>query len=407
MEYKQKKLRKDPYGNILEKGEQYEKKTGLYRYEYIGVDGRPHRFRAKTLQQLREQKKQTEHDLLEGLNTAAAKNITMNVLFDTWIENRRKIKAQTVANYKSMYDNNIRDSFLGEMPIANIKKSHIEKFYRQCEKAGLAKNTIKLLKTCLMQPLESAVDDDLIRKNPVRRVEYDGDEAVRTALTQDQQNILLTFVKDHNIYGYCYGWILFVIETGLRAGELEGLTWDDLSADGNSMQVNRQIQYRNINGETRQRIEQPKTAAGVRKIPLTEKAKDALKVQRVIDMKSGKRSTATIDGVGGFIFVNKNGKPYLTSSLNFVLKNIVNAYNDLEEATAEAEGRKPVLLPHISAHILRHTCCTNMQLKNMNPKVIQKIMGHKKLDITLNTYSHVDDGSVEQEMKRVGLLKRA
>ena len=56
-------------------------------------------------------------------------------------------------------------------------------------------------------------------------------------------------------------------------------------------------------------------------------------------------------------------------------KNIVNAYNKRETILAENENREPELMPHISAHILRHTGCTRLGENNVNPKVMQYVMG--------------------------------
>ena len=69
---------------------------------------------------------------------------------------------------------------------------------------------------------------------------------------------------------------------------------------------------------------------------------------------------------------------------------------------AKEERRKPVLLPHISAHILRHTGCTRMAEAGMDPKVLQYIMGHADVTITMGIYNHVcGKERVAREMKKL------
>ena len=58
---------------------------------------------------------------------------------------------------------------------------------------------------------------------------------------------------------------------------------------------------------------------------------------------------------------------------------------------AKQEKRKPEEIPHISAHILRHTACTRMAETNLDIKVVQYVMGHVKISVTMDVYNHVTD----------------
>ena len=55
----------------------------------------------------------------------------------------------------------------------------------------------------------------------------------------------------------------------------------------------------------------------------------------------------------------------------------------------------------ITPHVARHTFCSNMAKSGMNPKTLQKIMGHSDIGVTLNVYTHVDFEDVQEEMKKV------
>ena len=145
-----------------------------------------------------------------------------------------------------------------------------------------------------------------------------------------------------------------------------------------------------------------KTEAGERDIPLTTKAKRSLIKQKELDLllgKAGKR--IEVAGENNYIFINSQGKPFATNAINFVLRDIAKEYNEQEAERAKKENRESVLLPHISAHILRHTACTRFAESEIDPKVLQTIMGHADINVTMNVYNHVDNERVKREMEKM------
>ena len=107
--------------------------------------------------------------------------------------------------------------------------------------------------------------------------------------------------------------------------------------------------------------------------------------------------TVTVDWYSGFIFVSLTGNPHSISGINAVLTNIVNAYNRQEISEANEEKREAVLLPHISAHILRHTFATRFCENETNLKAIQEIMGHSDITTTMDIYAMATE-EVKQEV---------
>ena len=104
---------------------------------------------------------------------------------------------------------------------------------------------------------------------------------------------------------------------------------------------------------------------------------------------TGTTSKEIIDGYRGFCFTTKTCAPIMPSAVNSVLYNIVNSYNK----TVKCEGEEK--LPKISAHILRHTACTRMAESGIDVKVLQYIMGHNSINVTMEVYNHV---SVERRI---------
>ncbi len=77
------------------------------------------------------------------------------------------------------------------------------------------------------------------------------------------------------------------------------------------------------------------------------------------------------------------------------------SYNKFETATAEVEGREAILLPRFSCHVLRHTYCTRLCKNDVNIKVIQTVMGHKNVKITLDIYAEVSEEKQKSEMDKL------
>ena len=70
-----------------------------------------------------------------------------------------------------------------------------------------------------------------------------------------------------------------------------------------------------------------------------------------------------------------------------------------ESKLAEEEKREPELMPPISSHTLRHTGCTRLGENNVNPKVMQYVMGHSDAQITMNVYNHIAEKSHVEPVK--------
>ena len=97
--------------------------------------------------------------------------------------------------------------------------------------------------------------------------------------------------------------------------------------------------------------------------------------------------TQKIDGYSGFVFSSSNGNVCLPGAVNQAINRITDAYNIEETELAKQEKREPILLPHFSCHILRHTFCTRLCENESNVKVIQSIMGHADIQTTMDIYA--------------------
>ena len=115
-----------------------------------------------------------------------------------------------------------------------------------------------------------------------------------------------------------------------------------------------------------------------------------------------KDKSIEVDWYSGFVFTAKSGRPLMPNGVNSVLYNIVDAYNKTEVERAKKEYRKAELLPKFSAHVMRHTACTRMAECRMDVKVLQYIMGHANIDVTMEVYNHIGELTrIENEIARL------
>lgn len=135
-------------------------------------------------------------------------------------------------------------------------------------------------------------------------------------------------------------------------------------------------------------IEETKTDAGVRQIPMTDDVYECF--QRIIANRKKPTVEPMIDGKIGFLYLDKNEMPMVALHQEKYFQHIREKYN----------GIYKVQMPIITPHVCRHTFCSNMAESGMNPKTLQYIMGHLDISVTLNTYTHVKFEDAEEEMKK-------
>ena len=377
-----------------------ERKT-VYSWRLLATDKNPEG--KKYDLSLREKEKEISRDLDDGINTTLAHQINLNEMFEMYLRSKKKMSSKTKAKYRQLWKLHVAESPLGLMAPGKMKKANIQHFYAGLSDEGMSDTTIRMYHNNLIQPtLVYAVDNDLLRKNPAKGC-LDGytDYKKRNALTREEQRIFLDFVKNSKYYNVYLPMLQIMIGTACRIGEISGLTWDDVDMKKREIHINHQLVYEKVDGKATLYIDTPKSESGNRTIGMTSQVRNAFLEQKALCIRLGRRSVVEVDGYKDFIFLNNWNRPYTTTGFNAVLGRIVTHYNKEEQKKAEKEKRKPLLLPHISNHILRHTGCTRMAEAGMDIKVLQTIMGHSDPAITLKVYDHVDNERMKNEVLKV------
>ncbi len=408
--------RRDNKGRILKDGES-QRDDGRYMYRYQSPDGTrktiyswrlvetdSHPAGKKKELSLREMEVAIQKDLMDGININGA-SVTLNELFLKYIRTKKRLKSNVKDNYVCLYNKHVKDSLIGNRLVKDIRKIDILNLYATISDSGLSNGTIHIIHNNILSPMfQMAVDNDWIRKNPSEKClkEYPHDPLNRReALSSEEEKIFLNFLEKDNVYSKYLPIVELVLETALRRGEILGLTWKDVDFKKGFLYIDHQLQYCSTGGKYIFRIGTPKTDLGKRAVPLSKKAVLLLKNLKEKEDFNSLRSQVSIDGYRNFIFLNgQKNNVLIPRQFGDGLVAACKKYNKEETRLADRENRGPKLLPIITPHILRHTACTRMAEAGIDIKVLQTIMGHKTVDLTMNIYNHADLERVKREFTK-------
>ena len=398
------KVRFDDRHIRLKTGES-QRDNGTYVFRWTDKVGKRHAVYADTLDQLREKEEEILLDQHDGIR-ADKKEMTVNELYGLWKNLKRGIKDNTMQNYIYMYESFVMPTF-GKNRVAQIKKSDIRKFYNLLlDKKYLGISTLDTIHNILHQTFQVAVDDGMIRQNPTDnmlrelKLAHGFNTEKREALTLPQQKLFIEYLLNTPRYRHWYPIFFIMMNTGMRAGEITGLRWRDIDLEEGTISVNHTLVYYNHRDEKGcyYSINTPKTKAGERIIPMTEEVKKAFLMEKQYQIDAGIESIGRVDGYDDFIFVNRFGKVQNLGSLNKALERIMRDCNG-QILDKTPPDQKPVLLPHFSCHILRHTFATRLCESGISLKVVQTILGHVDISTTMNIYVSVTSELQHKEIR--------
>lgn len=397
------KLRKDNKGRVLQKGESQRKIDGMYIYTYVDPYGKRCYAYSKDLFSLREKEAELMRAQLDGLDYYVGGHATINMTFDRYMSMKHNLRESTRSNYIYMFDQYVREEF-GNKFLADVKYSDVKLFYLHLlNDKNLAINTLDNVHTVLHPIFDMAVRDDIIRKNPTDGVMTEikktskKNTGVRHALTVEQQKAFINAIRVSPEYVHWYPLFATLLGTGMRIGECAGLTWKNVDFDLRRIRVDHAATYYRRGEHVGFAITDVKTEAGVRYIPMMDAVYDALMNEYERQKRDG-FSFYELDGMTGFVFTNKLGSLHNPHCVNLAIRRISEDYNAREIIAAKKEKREPVIIPHFSCHVLRHTFCSRLCESDMNLKVIQEIMGHRNIETTLDIYTEVNYNKKQDSM---------
>lgn len=351
-----------------------------YRVEvYLGIDPITDKKLRKTKTfKLMKDAKAWEVKILRDYKTGElniSRNMTLSQYLDYWFDTyvMSKTKYGTQKGYRSIV-NRIKE-YLGHIPLDKLKTPHVDRFYADLDKE-LNKNgskrysgtTLFKFHKVFNQAIEKAVGWDLLVKNPVKYASPKSEDTKEiTVWDMDQVKYFLNNIKDSSIHQIYYP-VLIAFHTGMRAGEICSLKWENVNLKEKYIDVKYNAVEEKGKGIV---LDDPKTDASKAKVIMTDELAEELselkKNQKIHKLKTG----IDLD----FVCRWGDGRPLRPTYVSKAFKYHVERLN----------------MPYLTFHGLRHTHASILYELGATSQEISKRLRHSRVSTTDDIYIHLKE----------------
>jgi integrase len=302
-----------------------------------------------------------------GTKTPTRSRVAFSALVAEWKATVLPMyKRSTQKNHRHILDKHLIPRF-GEKTITDVTRQEIQAFVAHLNQAGYAPKSIDHIHDVLSAVLRTAVKWGHLQTNPARDVDMPTLKTVRPKWVLTTQQALQLLEALPPLARTLAGLAML---SGLRRGELFALRWQDLDEHGRMLVVQEAV-YEGC-------FDTPKTAAGSRQIPISDGA-----LRLIANWKARVKPTE----LDALVFSTWSGKPI---SPNNVLR------QQIFPACDRFGFKRATWLT------FRRTYSSWAHQKGVPGKVVAQLMGHAKVDTTLNVYTQVIDGALRAAVDKVG-----
>ncbi len=291
---------------------------------------------------------------------------------DYWYKNYAEInyKYNTLEYYRGIINKHLKPG-IGMYKIQAITPAALQKLINAKHLEGYSKSSVQSFMNVLYKAFGMAVYPyQFIKLDPMRHVKlprYDQvkkEDDLKLISMEQFKEILERFPRGSSFYvPLQIGW-----NTGMRAAEVCGLTWECVNLDQKTIRVEK-ILITKAKGVTE--FGTPKTPSSLRTITISDALVNILKNQKRDQIKN-RLKYGPLYTESNHVSTKENGQPVTTNSLKY-LSRVVN-YE---------------LMINYNFHSLRHTHASMLLAAGANIKAIQERLGHSQIATTMDTYAHV------------------
>lgn len=299
---------------------------------------------------------------------------------DYWLTDyvERNLKYNTQISYKNIIKNQIKPA-IGSFYLKTIKPSALQKLIDDCFEKGLSKSTLVVIQTILSSSFKRAVYPyQFIKENPAQYITMPKYNKREETTKKDLKLLTIDQVKEiidvTSTKSPLYIPMMIAFYTGLRIGEVSGLTWDNIDLANQELTVDKII----VRKEGKDVTGTPKTQSSYRTIDIGLELVSILK-RHQIQQKENKLFYGQHYTDSNFLCTKENGKLVTPNSIRHYV-----------HETREKTGID------FSFHSFRHTHASILMEGNVKYKEIQQRLGHSKVSTTIDTYSHLTKRSKKQ-----------
>ena len=332
----------------------------------------------KSRQEAREKLKALQSELDHGVRVSE-ENWTVEGYLAQWLETvvRPNRAPKTHQGYELVVRRHIVPT-LGRKRLRSLSVLDVRQLVWRLEEQGMGARGIQQTHAVLRNALQSAMRDELVLRNVPKLVQVKTPRyEVGRGLSVDQARTLLRCSQSDRLHAL----YVLAVYRGLRRGELLGLRWDSVDLEQEFLQVTHTLQR--VGGELR--FQPPKTRHSRRTIPLPRPCVEALRAHRAAQSKE--RLVAGSRWVDeGMVFATTVGTPIEPDNLSrswYVVRKVL--------------GEPP---PRF--HDMRHTCVSLLLAEGAPPHVVQQIVGHSAIDVTMTIYAHASLDEKRTALQRLG-----
>lgn len=366
-----------------------------YRKIYNGITKE---FYGRTVKEVKEKIKEFEERNMYVKRTDVQKQ-TFGEYLENWFKNIRvyEVESSTYLRNEQTINYHIKDSSLYNAQMVNVDFELCQALINKLSEK-YSRSTISKVYVILNMCFNHALTKGHIGENPMMKVKMPKESSLvkkkkeaKWLSSSDVEKIVLEAERvntrefrikgkvGERVYGVNAYYIILIIYTGLRIGELMALTWNDIDFKNKTLNVNKSRAKGMIDGKTTLYIKDPKSESGTRTIPLSDRAIYALNKIKEYS------SEFNLNSDNDLIVANTNSESNITRTINRML------------FRAGCETEKCGL------HALRHTFGSLLLEKGVDLKTISYLLGHSDITVTANIYLHV---TREQAVNSIEVLNK-